>query len=95
MTDTIRWCFTHDQRYDGDASCAAFARECDTRCEVETLLSRAEWEATIEKEVEAVEVPAYEYYDGARAQVGVLYEVKATVLYPGRYGIIAVGEETP
>ena len=47
MTDTIRWCFTHDHRYDGDASCAAFVGECDTSCEVETLLSRAEWEATI------------------------------------------------
>jgi len=61
----------------------------------EPLMSRAEWEATIDYEVEAVEVPSYEYFDGARAQVGVLYEVRATVLYPGRYGIVAVGEETP
>ena len=90
MTDTIRWCFTHDHRYDGDTSCAAFVGECDTSCEVETLMSRAEWEATIDWEMMASAL--FEWAVDEMENVSLPDGTHLADLFSAALG---VGEETP
>lgn len=92
MTDMIRWCFTHHgipDALNSDDTWECYRR--DDACDVQDGLVI---QANVTLECETVEVPSYEWFDGARAQVGVMYVLKDELAYPGKYLVSPVEEGT-